>query len=207
MPGSASFTNFPSNGPPVSVPSSATGSRKHQPLVTPQLVVLLAERAGAMCTTPVPSSVATNSAPTMRRSGASPVLDELRAAVDEGERLDALPLARLVERLGSAGRRAIEPSKRAEDGAGVALRQHVAAARLGDDEPPVAVLDERVLGLGRDGRARCWPATSTASWSTRGTEVGTPSARRSASSAPAFAPSAARVKSTVHARVGRVPRW
>ena len=77
-------------------------------------------------------------------------LDELRVAALEGERLDALPLARLEERL------VLQPDERragdAREHDGVALAgQHVAEAVRGEEQAPLAVLDERVLGLGGDG--------------------------------------------------------
>ena len=122
---------------------------EHQPLVATERVVLLAERGGDVHHARAVvggDELRADDAAVRRFAG----LDELRAAVDERQRLDALPLARLVERRVAQAdeRRALEAR---EHGLGRGVGKDGAQARRGDDEPPVAVLDERVLGIGRDG--------------------------------------------------------
>ena len=141
------------------------GLEEHQPLGAPERVVVLAERGGD-----VHHARAVVGGDELRADDAArrrvARLDGLRAAVDEGERLDALPLARLVERLRSAGRQAPSPrSVRARPRA-----RHPGARRAGARRRRRAAgrrpRRARTRRRARR-RGRCCRAASTASSSTR----------------------------------------
>ena len=74
MPASASLTNTPAQGVTSAVKraSSSTGMITGRSLAWPT-IMSSAPKAGAMCTMPVPSSVATKSAAMTRQAGLSGV--------------------------------------------------------------------------------------------------------------------------------------
>ena len=102
-----------------------------------------------MCTTPVPSSVATKSAATTRRAGAS---DGSTSCVCPPEKASvSTPSHSRDSKSGSyCSPTSAEPETRASTAASspgsVSRRRSV-----GEEQAPLAILDERVLGLGGDG--------------------------------------------------------